>query len=301
MRKIYSKRSTQVGFPRTSVLLGEDQGSKVFGNMIGVALDDAGRLPAHEMTLRIFTEAIDAVEVAAPFRARLYGLIADGLQRDARRGVPHVICLINPSESLKSGVPAGVVFLVIEINGQVDPVAGRGNLELTVVVDVCPIVAQKELNHVTVPELEAIFAGIRGEPEIQLVIRRDEQEIQIGVGPEGAHLSLEFGIIELLRAILHDPCGRCTRPRFRVRIGIKFRRLLNVWYENGGHWRSNLAHLNCERQDWSQKNQEHVSDCFHCFMGGAHFLTPAKSRRPARTPGAGMYSCGAALSRIESV
>ena len=59
---------------QSTVLLTKDQRSKVFRHMVGIAFDDTSWLPAHKVTLRIFAEAIDAVQVGTPFRAGLYRL-----------------------------------------------------------------------------------------------------------------------------------------------------------------------------------------------------------------------------------
>src|SRR5450432_2167278 len=118
----------------------------MFGHMIGITARSAGLLPAHEVALRILAEPVDAVQVGAPLRAGLHRLLADGLQRYACSRVPKMVRFVDPALSLPTGVPLSAVALVIQIDRQVDPVASGRNLELTVVPDVCPIVAQKELD-----------------------------------------------------------------------------------------------------------------------------------------------------------
>src|SRR5216683_5984092 len=146
---------------RQSVLLTKNQRSKVFRHMVGIAVDDTGRLPAHEVTLRILAEPVYAIQVSAPFRAGLYRMFADSLERHTRRRVPDMVRFINPAQSLPAGIPVGLVFVMSQVDCQVDPIACRRNLELTVALDVGPIVSQKEFDHVPVPQLEAIFSVVR--------------------------------------------------------------------------------------------------------------------------------------------
>src|SRR6267142_7230996 len=100
-------------FPPGCVLLSKDQGSKVFRYMVGVAVDDTGRLPTHKVTLRILAQPVDAIEISAPFCAGLYRVFADRLQRHARRRVPDMVRFINPAHSLPSGIPVGLIFVVV--------------------------------------------------------------------------------------------------------------------------------------------------------------------------------------------
>jgi hypothetical protein len=138
----------------------------VFRHVVRVAVDDTRRLPAHKVTLRIRAEPINAIQVGSPLSPGFYRFLADGLQRYACRRVPNVVLLIDSSLALPSGIPRGVVAFLIQIDGQIDPVAGGRDLELALVLDVRPIVTQKKLNHVAVPEFEAIFSVIGGQPEI---------------------------------------------------------------------------------------------------------------------------------------
>src|SRR6266850_6806391 len=102
-------------FPPGCVLLSKDQGSKVFRYMVGVAVDDTSWLPAHKVTLRVLAEPVDAIKVGAPFRAGLYRVFADRLQRHARRRVPDMVRFIDPAEPLPSGIPVGLVRVVSQI------------------------------------------------------------------------------------------------------------------------------------------------------------------------------------------
>src|SRR5580698_1035978 len=128
--------------------------------MIGVAIDDAGLLPAHEMALRIFAEAVDAIEVGAPHGAVFDFLIAYGLERDLGGGVPDVLGFVDTALMLEAGIPFGAVSVVVKVNGEIDPVAGGGDFELAIVADVLPIVTEEEFDDIFVPELEAVFAVV---------------------------------------------------------------------------------------------------------------------------------------------
>ena len=187
-------------------VFGKHDGAEIFGNVIGVAIDDAGLLPAHEMTLRVFAKAVDAIEIGAPHGAVLDALVTDRLEWDARGGVPDVVGFVDAALVLEAGVPFGAVSVVIEIDSKVDPIAGGSDFEFAIVADVLPVVAEEKFDDVFVPELEAIFAVVGREPEIQDFVRGDEEEIEIGVGPEAADFGFEVGIAEFVRAILFNPC-----------------------------------------------------------------------------------------------
>src|SRR6185312_10060180 len=165
-------------------------GAEIFGNVIGVAIYDAGLLPAHEMTLRIFAETVDAIEIGAPHGAVLDALVADGFERYARGGVPDVIGLVDAALVFEAGVPFGAVGVVVEIDGEIDPVAGGSDFEFAIVADVLPVVSKEEFDDVFVPELEAVFAVVGRLPEIENFVGRDEEEIEVGVGPETANFGL---------------------------------------------------------------------------------------------------------------
>ena len=60
-----------------------------------------------------------------------------------------------------------IVAFVIQVDGQIDPVARGRDLEFAVVADILPIVAQEHLHHVAVPKLVARAAALRGQEQIQ--------------------------------------------------------------------------------------------------------------------------------------
>lgn len=105
-------------------IFGKHDRSKIFGNVIRVAIDDAGLLPAHEMTLWVFAETVDAIEVGAPHGAVFDFLIADRFQRNFRSGVPDVIGFVDAALVFETGIPFGAVSVVVEIDGEIDPIAG---------------------------------------------------------------------------------------------------------------------------------------------------------------------------------
>src|ERR1700690_3147342 len=104
----------------------------MFGYVIWVSVNDTGRLPAHKVALRIFTEAIDAIQVGTPFGTGLYRLFTDGLQRYAGRRVPDVVRFIDSALPPPAGIPVGVGNVATQVDVQIDPVAGWRDLELAV-------------------------------------------------------------------------------------------------------------------------------------------------------------------------
>ena len=113
----------------------EGQGSEMLGHMIGIPVDYACGLPAHEVAPAIGAQTVDAVQVRPPLRSRFHGLLADGLQWHARRGIPDMRLFINTPLPLPSGLPFGVVAFLVQVNGEIHPVAGGRNLELAIVLD----------------------------------------------------------------------------------------------------------------------------------------------------------------------
>src|SRR4029077_15281020 len=103
-------------------------------------------------------EAVDSIEVAAPFCAGLDGVFADGFQWDLGGSVPDGLFFVDAALALPAGVPRGFVLFLAEIEGEIDPVAGGGDFEFAIVLDVGEVVAEKELDDVAIPELEVIFA-----------------------------------------------------------------------------------------------------------------------------------------------
>src|SRR5258708_11936310 len=113
----------------------EEQRSEMLGHMIGVAVDDTGGLPAHEVAAAIGTQTVDAIQIRAPFRSRFYGLLADVFQGHARRRVPHMHLLIYTSNLLPARLPLVVIALLAQIDGEIDPIAGGRNLKLAIALD----------------------------------------------------------------------------------------------------------------------------------------------------------------------
>ena len=69
-----------------------------------------------------------------------------------------------------------------------------------------------------------MILAVVGGPEIEHGIGTDEQQVEIGIGPECAHFGLEVGVVKLVRAILGDPRGCGVRPGRRAGIGVQLRR-----------------------------------------------------------------------------
>src|SRR5439155_15310009 len=151
-RRLDSCAKSMCFLPIIRCLLGENYSSKMFGHVVGVPVDDTSRLPAQEVAHGILAEPVDAVQVGPPFRGDLHRFFTDRLQRHACRCVPDVVPFVDAPLSLPPGVPVGVIGLSIQVDGQIDPVACRRDLEFAIVLDVGPIVSQKELDHVAVPQ-----------------------------------------------------------------------------------------------------------------------------------------------------
>lgn len=186
----------------------------MFGYVIGIAVSHTGRLPAHEMAHRILAQAVDAIEVCSPLGTGNDRYFTYGAQGDAGGGVPYVIPLVDPALALPPGIPLRVVCFVIKVDCQVYPISRRRNLELAIALDIRPIIAEKEFHNIPVPKFQPVPRIVRGQPEIQFGIRTDEQEIQVGVSPEAADFGFELRVIELMRAVFHDPRRRCVLPRW---------------------------------------------------------------------------------------
>src|SRR5580700_7075586 len=145
----------------------EDQSTEVFRHMIRIALLNAGGLPAKEVPLGIRAEAVDSIEVHAPARPWSDGFRTDRTEWNARRGVPNFVSFVDASSGVPAGTPGVVVALMIEINGQIDPVAGRCDLKLAVMPDVCPIVTQEHFHDVAIPKSDARKGMIRRGKQVQ--------------------------------------------------------------------------------------------------------------------------------------
>ncbi len=133
----------------------EDQCAEVLGHMIRIAMEDAGGLPTEEMAALVRRRAFDAIEVGAPLRAGRDGGTADRAKRDAGGGIPDVGGFVDARGSGPPGPQGGVVTLAIEVDGQIDPIAGGRDFEFAIAADVGPIVAQEHFDDVAVPELIA--------------------------------------------------------------------------------------------------------------------------------------------------
>ena len=94
-----------------------------------------------------------------------------------------MIFLIDTSKTLPARIPIGVERVFVDVDGQIDPIASRSDLEFTIVFDIAPIVAEEKFNDVTVPQLQAVLRIVGGQPEIQFGVRANKQKVQIGVGP----------------------------------------------------------------------------------------------------------------------
>src|SRR5215831_10451711 len=149
----------------------ENQCAKMFGYVVGIAVDDTSGLPAQEAALGIGAKPIDAVKVNTPLRAGGDLFLAHRMQWHTSRGVPGMVLFVDSALPQPAGIPVGVITVAIPVNGQIDPISGWCDLELAINIDIFPIVAQKKLNHVAVPKLEAVLAVVRWQPKIQFVIR----------------------------------------------------------------------------------------------------------------------------------
>src|SRR5439155_3265785 len=215
----------------------------MFRYVVGIAVDDTGWLPTHEMALWIFAEAVNAIQVSPPPSASDHLFLAHRAQRNPRRCIPSVILFIDSSQALPARIPVGAIGFFVKVNRHIDPIPGGGNLKLAIVIDFYPIIAEKKLDHITVPKLEAVFGIVRRQPEIQFGVWRDEEQIQIGVGPESTNLCFDLWIIVLTSAVSGDPCGRRMGPRPRMGIRIQLRGLRNMRDGEGGRRRWNFADL----------------------------------------------------------
>src|SRR6185437_9132221 len=145
------------------LLSGENQRAEVFGNVVGIAVLNTSWLPAKKVPLRVKAEAVNPVQVYAPFRAIFHRLAADRGQRNFRGSVPDLLLFIDASLGLPAGVPVVIIAFVVQIDSQVDPVASRRNLKFAVVADIRPIVSEKHFDNVAIPQPRALFAIVGGQ------------------------------------------------------------------------------------------------------------------------------------------
>src|ERR1019366_1045808 len=167
---------------------------------------------------------------------------ADGFQGNLAGGIPDLRLLVDARRGFPAGPPVAVLAAAVQVNGQVDPVGGGSNLELAIVPDVLPIVSQEHLHHVAVPEPPPRLPVLRWLKEVERAIWANEQQIQIGVGPESPDLRLEIRVIQGAGAILDHPRRFRVLPGGRLRIGVELRRRLRV---SDGETRRRARNLAC--------------------------------------------------------
>src|SRR5438477_12831116 len=146
----------------------------MLGHVIGIPVHHTRGLPAQEAPSGIGSFAFDAVQIHAPARARFDGIRADRRERDAGGGVPDVGLLVDTCSRLPAGAPVPVVALAAEVNGEVDPVAGRRDFEFAVFSYFAPVGSQEELDYIAIPQLIARPIVLRRLPDVQLLVGADE-------------------------------------------------------------------------------------------------------------------------------
>src|SRR5215468_10733282 len=104
----------------------------MFRDVVGVAIDYTGWLPAHEATLRIRAESVDAIQISTPPGAGRHWLLTDRAQRHSRRCIPHMLRFVDSALPLPPGIPVGVVGVAVKVDGQIDPIARRRDLKFTI-------------------------------------------------------------------------------------------------------------------------------------------------------------------------
>src|SRR2546421_5103411 len=129
-----------------------------------------------------------------------------------------------------------------------DPVSGRGDVKVPLLLEVWQTRPRRDPASAAAPYSGAVLALTRRQPEVQLAVWRNKQQVQIGVSPKPAHFGPEFGIVDLPCAIFLDPSRRRVRPRCRIRISIQIRRLLDMRNGKTGRWGCNFAHLPGKRE-----------------------------------------------------
>src|SRR5215218_11405045 len=132
--------------------------------MVGIAVEDTRGLPAQEASPRIRSVAVDPIEVDPPARTRSHAGARHRRQGNSRGRVPDPGCFIDPGSSLPSRIPRSAVASRVKVDRQVNPFSCRRNLILAILPDVRPVVAQKDLYHVAVPEFVSI-ATVRSRRE----------------------------------------------------------------------------------------------------------------------------------------
>ena len=155
----------------------EHQRPERFRHMVGIAVDDTRGLPAEKSTLRIRSVAVDSIEVETPLRAWSDSRVRDRRERNSGGCVPDLGRFIGSGSSLPPRIPRSSFASAIQVDRQVDPFSGRSHLKLAIVPDVLPVVAQKDLDDIAVPELVSVVAVRSRLEAIQRSVRTHEQQI----------------------------------------------------------------------------------------------------------------------------
>ena len=79
-----------------------------------------------------------------------------------------MVAVIDAGLALPAGIPSRsvIVVLAVQVDGQVDPIPCRRDLELAIHLDIGPVVAEEEFDDIAIPEFQAIFAVVGGQPKI---------------------------------------------------------------------------------------------------------------------------------------
>src|SRR5580704_18186498 len=91
--------------------------------------------------------AFDAIQIRAPLCARFHVLIGHGRERNSGGSVPDFFLFVDACGGFPAGSPGLVVAVFIQVDGEIDPIAGGRNFELAIMADVLPIVAEEKLYH----------------------------------------------------------------------------------------------------------------------------------------------------------
>ena len=119
-----------------------------------------------------------------------------------------------------------IVAFMIEVDGEIDPIAGGRDFELAVMADVLPIVAKEHFDDVAIPKPDVRRGVVGGQKEIQFAIRAAEEKVEIGGGPKSFDGGFGLRIFNLPAAILpHELFGRVLPDRgvfIESELGIAF-------------------------------------------------------------------------------
>src|SRR5271170_2837464 len=137
---------------RNESLFCENQSSKMFWHVIRIAVDHTSRLPAHEMPNWVLAQPVDSIQVHSPLGAGLNLLFAHRMQWHTRSRIPDMIFFIDSPLPLPSGIPLCIIFVVIQVDGQIHIIPCGSNFKFTIEFDVLPVVTQEKLHHIAVPK-----------------------------------------------------------------------------------------------------------------------------------------------------